>query len=292
MEGALVDGVALAKGTEDFGSIEGDVILDKGGGDCRRSIWVWNDEAIKVGGPWGIKQPAITRMHTTIAPVRGLSHHTVVECRGWHRACSGRIGDMAVTSSRTGDSGDVHFINQTLWADPVSVHALVEETESGAYIRRGVAIGDSALVGSGKDGGCLGDCKLLGCFFFFLPIFFFFFCCCCFEEVEVSGSDGSVKSGIGDLDDLGLLGEDSSIVVDVLKSLIPNLQRFRPWINESWSWHWAFQVEDSVSVAEVTDVAPPGGSKVACPWRVILLVRGVVLLTAELWGDGDSGQVL
>ena len=30
----------------------------------------------------------------------------------------------------------------------------------------------------------------------------------------------------------------------------------------------------------------------ACPWWAILLVRGVVLLTAELWGDGDSGQVL
>ena len=29
-----------------------------------------------------------------------------------------------------------------------------------------------------------------------------------------------------------------------------------------------------------------------CPWQVILLVRGVVLLMAELWGDGDSGQVL
>ena len=29
-----------------------------------------------------------------------------------------------------------------------------------------------------------------------------------------------------------------------------------------------------------------------CPWWAILLVRGVVLLTAELWGNGDSGQVL
>ena len=203
---------------------------------------------------------------------------------------------MAVASSGTGDSGDVHFINQTLWADLVSAHALVEETESGAYIGRGVAIGYGALAGGGKDGGCLGDCELLGCFFFFLPVFFFFFfcccCCCCCEEVEVSGSDGSVELGVGDLDGLGLLGRESSIVLDVFESLIPNLQRFRPWINDSWSRRWAFQVEDSVSVTEVADVVPPGGLEVACPWRAILLVRGVVLLMAELWGNSDSRQVL
>ena len=147
-------------------------------------------------------------MHATIALMRGLSCHTVVERRGRHRACSRRIGDMAVTSSGTGDSGDVYFINRTLWADSVSTHALVEETESSAYIGRDVAIGDSTLVGGSKDGGCLRDCELLSYFFFFLPVFFFFFCCC--EEVEVSGSDGNVESGIGNLDGLGLLGGEFS----------------------------------------------------------------------------------
>ena len=107
----LVDCITLAKGTEDFGAVEGNIILNKGGSDQCRSVGVWNDEVIKVGGSWGIKQPAITRMHTTIAPVRGLSHCAVVECQGQYRAYSERIGNMAVTSSGTGASGEVNFIN-------------------------------------------------------------------------------------------------------------------------------------------------------------------------------------
>ena len=45
----LVDGIALAKGTEDFGAVKGDIILNEGGGDWCRSVWVWNDKVLLSG---------------------------------------------------------------------------------------------------------------------------------------------------------------------------------------------------------------------------------------------------
>ena len=77
------------------------------------------------------------------------------------------------------------------------------------------------------------------------------------------------------------------VIPDACELLNSDSQRFNPRISESWSWRWAFQVENAVGVAEVV-VVESGASEVA-PRRAVLLVRGVVLLTAELWGDGDSG---
>lgn len=112
----------------------------------------------------------------------------------------------------------------------MSTHALVEEIESSSYIRGGMAIGDGPLAGSCEEGSSLRDGKLsVGILVFLLLFFFFFFiCCCCCEGVEVSGSDRCIESGVSSLDGLVLLSRESLVIVDVLKSLIPILQRFSP----------------------------------------------------------------
>ena len=108
----------------------------------------------------------------------------------------------------------------------------------------------------------------------------------------VGGSDGGIKSGIGSLDGGGEVGGECSIISDICELLNSDRQRFNPQISKSWSWCWAFQVENAVGVAEVV-IVKSGASEVAPPRQAVLLVRGVVLLMAELWGDGDSrGQVL
>ena len=138
----------------------------------------------------------------------------------------------------------------------------------------------------------MGGCEL----FLFLDFFFFLFflllhlggrC-----KAFISDSDGGIKSGVGGLDGGGEVSRECSVIPDICELLNSDRQRFNPQISESWSWHWEFQVEDAICVAEVV-VIELGASEVTCPWRAILLVRGVVLLTAELWGNGDSGgQVL
>ena len=126
-------------------------------------------------------------------------------------------------------------------------------------------------------------------FFFFLLFFLLHLGGCC--EAFIGDSDGSIKSGVGGLDGGGEVGGERSVVSDACEFFNPDRQRFNPRISESWSWRWEFQVKDAICVAEVV-VIESGASEVA-PRRVVLLVRGVVLLTAELWGDGDSGgQVL
>ena len=137
----------------------------------------------------------------------------------------------------------------------------------------------------------MGGCNL----FLFLDFFFFLFflllrlgggC-----EAFIGDSDGGIKSDVGGLDGGGEVGEEHSVVSDACELFNPDCQRFNPRISESWSWRWEFQVENAVGVAEVI-VVKLGASEVAPRWAV-LLVRGVVLLTAELWGDDNSrGQVL
>ena len=116
-----------------------------------------------MGSPRGIKHPTSTRMLATIAPVRGFSQRPVVRhCRWGHGRHRGTTGEAVGFAGGGCGSREVHFIKQTLWTYPVSVHALVEEGESGAYIGGEAAIGDGALVGSCKDGGSLAGGKLLG----------------------------------------------------------------------------------------------------------------------------------
>lgn len=67
-----VDSVTFAKGFKNFRAIKGNIVLKKGGGDQCKGVWVWYDEVIILGSPWGIKHPAITRMLTTIVSVRGF----------------------------------------------------------------------------------------------------------------------------------------------------------------------------------------------------------------------------
>ena len=111
-------------------------------------------------------------------------------------------------------------------------------------------------------------------------------------EAFVGDSDGGIKSGVGGLDGGGEVSGERSVVLDACELFNPDCQRFNPWISKSWSRRWVFQVKNAVCVAEVV-VIESGASEVTCPWQAILLVREVVLLTAELWGVGDSGgQVL
>ena len=119
----------------------------------------------------------------------------------------------------------------------MSVHVLVKEGKSSAYIGGGVAIGEGTLAGGGIDGSGLAGCKSLGCGFFFLFFFFFFFvccccCCCCCEELEVSIVDHCVKMGVGGMNGRRLLVGESSVILDALESLIPDLQRFSPRISD------------------------------------------------------------
>ena len=100
--------------------------------------------------------------------------------------------------------------------------------------------------------------------------------------------DGCVKTGIGGLNGRGLLVGESSVVLDALESLIPDLQRFSPWISGRWSWPWSIHLVKAVVVAVVV-VVESGCLEERCLKEAVLLVRGVVLLTAELWGGGDSG---
>ena len=44
----------------------------------------------------------------------------------------------------------------------MSVHVLVKEGKSGAYIGGGVAIGEGTLTGGCEDGSGLAGCKSLG----------------------------------------------------------------------------------------------------------------------------------
>ena len=142
------------------------------------------------------------------------------------------------------------------------------------------------MTGGGVNGSGLAGCKSLGRGFFFLFFFFFFVCCCCCcccEELEVSVVDGCVKSGVGSLNGHGLLVGESSVVLDALESLIPDLQRFSPWISDRWSRPWLIHLVKAVDVAVVV-VVESGHSEERCLKEAVLLVRGVVLLTAELWG--------
>ena len=98
--------------------------------------------------------------------------------------------------------------------------------------------------------------------------------------------DGCVKTGIGGLNGRGLLVGESSVVVDASESLIPDLQRFSPWISNRWSRPWSIHLVKAVDVAVVIVVVVESGcSEERCLKEAVLLVRGVVLLTAELWGS-------
>ena len=87
---------------------------------------------------------------------------------------------------------------------------------------------------------------------------------------------------------------ESSVVLDALESLIPDLQRFSPWISDRWSRPWSIHLVKAVDVAVVVVVVIESGcSEERCRKEAVLLVRGVVLLTVELWGSRDSiGQLL
>ena len=138
----------------------------------------------------------------------------------------------------------------------------------------------------------MGGCDLLLFFDFFFFLFFFLLRLGGGCEAFVGDSDGGIKSGVGGLDGGGEVGGECSVISDACELFNPDCQRFNPWISKSWSRRWVFQVENAVCVTEVV-VIESGTSEVTCPWWAILLVRGVVLLMAELWGDGDSGgQVL
>ena len=138
----------------------------------------------------------------------------------------------------------------------------------------------------------MGSCDLLLFFNFFFFLFFFLLRLGSSCEAFVSNLDGSIKSGVSGLDGGGEVGRERLVISDACELFNPDRQRFNPWISESCSWRWVFQVEDAICVAEVI-IIESGALEVTCPWRAILLVRGVVLLMAELWGNGDSeGQVL
>ena len=105
--------------------------------------------------------------------------------------------------------------------------------------------------------------------------------------------DRCIKTGIGGLNDCELFSGESLVVVDAFKSLIPDLQRFNPWISDRWRWRWSIHLINTVNVTVVVTVVESGSSEERCLKLAVLLVRGVVLLAAELWGSKDSGgQVL
>ena len=96
--------------------------------------------------------------------------------------------------------------------------------------------------------------------------------------------DGCVKSGVSGLNGRGLLVGESSVVLDALEFLIPDLQRFSPWISDQWSRPWSIHLVKAVDITVVVVVIKSGCSEERCLKEAVLLVRGVVLLTAELWG--------
>ena len=74
-------------------------------------------------------------MLATITPERGFSQRPVVRRRRWGRGS--RRGTAGEAIGRTGgsqQSGEVHLVQRTLWAYPVSAHVLVQECKSGVYI--------------------------------------------------------------------------------------------------------------------------------------------------------------
>ena len=112
------------------------------------------------------------------------------------------------------------------------------------------------------------------------------------DKAFISNLNGGIKSGVGGLDGGGEVGGERSVILDVCELFNSDRQRFNPWISESWSWCWVFQVENAICVTEVV-VIELGALEVASPRQVVLLIKGVVLLTAELWDIKDSeGQVL
>ena len=105
--------------------------------------------------------------------------------------------------------------------------------------------------------------------------------------------DRCVELGIGGLNGRGLLVGESSVVLDTLESLIPDLQRFSPWISDRWRWPWSIHLVKAVNVAVIiVIVVKSDSSEERCHKLAVLLVRGVVFLAAELWGSGDSGVQL
>ena len=105
--------------------------------------------------------------------------------------------------------------------------------------------------------------------------------------------DRCIKTGISSLNGHGLLMGESSVVLDALESLIPDLQRFSPQISERWRRPWSIHLIKAVNVAVVVVVVVEfDSSEERCRKLVVLHVRGVVLLMVELWGGGDSGVQL
>ena len=104
--------------------------------------------------------------------------------------------------------------------------------------------------------------------------------------------DGCIKLGVSGLNGRGLLVGESSVILDALESLIPDLQRFSPWISDRWRWPWSIHLIKAVDVAVVVVVVESDSSEERCRKLVVLLVRGVVLLAVELWGSGDSSVQL
>ena len=102
--------------------------------------------------------------------------------------------------------------------------------------------------------------------------------------------DRCVKTGNGGLNGYGLLVEESSVILDALESLIPDLQRFSPQISDQCRRPWSIHLIKAVDVAVVVVViiVESDSSEERCRKLVVLLVRGVVLLTVELWGGGNS----
>ena len=100
--------------------------------------------------------------------------------------------------------------------------------------------------------------------------------------------DCCIKAGVGGLNGHGLLGGESSVVLDALESFIPDLQRFSPWISDRWSQPWSIHLVKAVVVA-VVFIVESGCSEERCLKEAVLLVRDVVLLTTEPWGGQDSG---
>ena len=98
--------------------------------------------------------------------------------------------------------------------------------------------------------------------------------------------------GIGGLNGRGLLVGESSVVLDTLESLIPDLQRFSPRISDQWRRPWSIHLVKTVDVAVVVIVIESDSSEERCRKLAVLLVRGVVLLTVKLWGGGDSSVQL